>query len=80
MKPKKRLGRRHRDAYRINQFQQRKLAEELMTVMALRNATLEHWQLCNKFKEDEIITVSAKAEGLQAATWAAKCAEQKQQY
>ena len=27
-----------------------------------------------------IITVSAKAEGEEAATWAAECAEQKQQY
>ena len=33
-----------------------------------------------KIKEEVIITVSAKAAGDQAATWAAKCAEQKQQY
>ena len=46
--------------------------------MVLRNATLE--QLIDKIKEEEIITVSAKAEGEDAATWAAKCAEQKQQY
>ena len=46
--------------------------------MALPNATLE--QLGHKIKEEEIITVSANAEGEEAATWAAKCAEQKQQY
>ena len=36
----------------------------------LRNAALE--QLGHKIKEEEIITDSAKAEGFQAATWAAK--------
>ena len=36
--------------------------------------------LAHKIKEEEIITVSAKAEGEEAATWAAKCGEQKQQY
>ena len=46
--------------------------------MALHNAALE--QLGHKIKEEEIITVSAKAAGEEAATWAAKCAEQKQQY
>ena len=46
--------------------------------MALRNAALE--QLDHKIKEGEILTVSAKAEGKEAATWAAKCSEQKQQY
>ena len=48
--------------------------------MVLSNAALE--QLDHKIKEEEIITitVSAKAEGVQAATWAAECAEQKQQY
>ena len=34
----------------------------------------------HKIKEEEIITVSAKAEGEEAATWAAECAEQKKQY
>ena len=37
-------------------------------------------QLGHKIKEEEIITVSAKTEGEEAATWAAECAEQKQQY
>ena len=46
--------------------------------MALRNAALE--QLGHKIKEEEIITVSVKAEGKEAATWAAECAEQKHQY
>ena len=46
--------------------------------MAVRNATLE--QLGHKVKEEEIITASAKAAGEEAAAWAAKCAEQKQQY
>ena len=41
--------------------------------MVLRNATLE--QLDHKIKVEEIITVSAKAEGEAAATWAAKCYE-----
>ena len=50
-----------KEANRINQFQQRKLAEELTSGMALCNAALE--QLCYKIKEEEIITVSAKAEG-----------------
>ena len=44
----------------------------------VRNAALE--QLSDKTKEVEIITVSAKAAGEEAATWAAKCAEQKLQY
>ena len=42
--------------------------------MALCNAALE--QLGQKIKEEAIITVSAKAEGVQAATWAAKRADQ----
>ena len=46
--------------------------------MAVRNATLE--QLAHKVKEEEIIMVSAKAADEEAAVWAAKCAEQKQQY
>ena len=67
-----------RDSDRINQFQQKKLAEQLAIGMAVRNATLE--QLGHKVKEEEIITASAKAAGEEAAAWAAKCAEQKQQY
>ena len=67
-----------RDSDRINQFQQKKLAEHLAIGMAVRNATLE--QLGHKVKEEEIITVSAKDAGEEAAAWAAKCAEQKQQY
>ena len=67
------LGKDHR-SNRINQFQQRKQAEELTNGMALRNAALE--QLGHKIKEEEIIMVSAKAQGEEAATWAAKCAEQ----
>ena len=35
-------------------------------------------QLGLKVKEEEVITASAKAAGNEAATWAAKCAEQKQ--
>ena len=46
-----------REANRINQFQQRKRAEELTNGMALRNATLE--QLGDKFKKEETITVFA---------------------
>ena len=64
-----------RDSDRINQFQQKKLAEQLAIGMAVRNATLEQLG-------QEIITASAKAAGEEAASWAAKCqcAEQKQQY
>ena len=46
--------------------------------MAVSNANLE--QLGPKVKEEEIITVSTKAGGEEAAAWAAKCAEPKQQY
>ena len=67
-----------RDSDRINQFQQKKLVERLAIGMAVRNATLK--QLGHKVKEEEIITFSAKAAGEEAAAWAAKCAEQKQQY
>ena len=67
-----------RDSDRINQFQQKKLAERLAIGMSVRNATLE--QLDHKVQEEEIITVSAKAAGEEAAAWAAQCAEQKQQY
>ena len=67
-----------REANRIDQFQKRKRAEELTNGMVRCNAALE--QLVHKVKEEAIIVVSAKAEGEEAATWAAKCAEQKQQY
>ena len=43
-----------RDSDRINQFQQKKLAEQLAIGMAVCNATLE--QLDHKVKEEEIIT------------------------
>ena len=56
-----------RDADRLEQYQQRKRAEELANGMVLRNAVLE--QLGHKIKEEEIITVSAKAEGEEAATY-----------
>ena len=46
--------------------------------MAVRNATIE--QLNHKVNEEEIIAVSAITAGEEAAAWAAKCAEQKQQY
>ena len=63
-----------READRLDQFQQRKRAEELTNGMALRNAALE--QLGHKIKEEEIITVSVQAAGDEAASWAAKCAQQ----
>ena len=50
-------------------------AEEMANGMDVRNAALE--QLGYTVKEAEIITASAKAAGDKAATWAAKCAEQK---
>ena len=84
MKPKRRMNetqidkKAQREANRIDQFQQRKQAEELTNGMALRNAALK--PLAHKIKEEEIITVTAKAEGEKAVTWTAKCAEQKQQY
>ena len=46
--------------------------------MALCNAAPE--QLGHKIKEEEIITVSAQAAGDEAASWAAKCAQQNHQY
>ena len=67
-----------RETERLEQYQQRKQAEELANGLALRNAALE--QLGHKIKEEEILTVSAKAEDEEASTWAAKCFEQKQQY
>ena len=66
-----------REAYRLDQFQQRKRAEELTNGITL-NAALE--LVGNEFKEEEIITVSAQAAGDKAASWAAKCAEQNHQY
>ena len=67
-----------READRLNQFQQRKRAEELTNGMTLRNAALE--QLGHNIKDEEIITDTAQAAGDEAADWAAKCAEQKHQY
>ena len=67
-----------READRIDQFQQRKRAEELTNGMELRNSALE--QLGHKIKEEEVITVSAQAAGDEAAAWAANCAEKKYQY
>ena len=67
-----------KDTDRLEQCQQRKRAEEMANGKALCNAELK--QLGQKIKEEEILTVSAKAEGEEAATWAAKCSEQKQQY
>ena len=67
-----------REANRIYWNQQRKWAVELINGTVLRNAALE--QLGCKMKEVEISTVSAKAQVEEAATWAVKCAEQKQQY
>ena len=67
-----------REACRIDQFQQKKRAEELTNGMILRNAALQ--QLGHEIKEEEIITVSAQATGDEAAAWAAQCAEQKYQY
>ena len=67
-----------REAKRINQFQQRKLAEELTSGMALHNTALE--LLGHNINEEEIFPASAKAEGEEAATLAAKCTEQIQQY
>ncbi len=67
-----------REACRIDQFQQRKRAEELTNGMTLRNAALQ--QLGHEIKEEEIITVSAQATADEAAAWVAQCAEQKYQY
>ena len=52
-----------RDTDRLEQYQQRKQAEELANGMVLRNAALE---LGPKIKVEEIITVPAKAEGEEA--------------
>ena len=58
-----------------NQLLQKKLAEQLAIGMAVGDATLE--QLGCKVNEEDRIAVSAKVSGEDAATWAAKCAEQK---
>ena len=55
-----------------------KRAEELANGLDVRNAALE--KLGYKVKEEEIITASAKAADDDAATWAAKCAEQKPKF
>ena len=72
------------EANRIDQFQQRKQAEELkfgMVLRILRNTAVTALeQLGYKIKAEEIIAVSAKAEDEGAATWASESAEQKQQY
>ena len=68
------------DSDRINQFQQKKLAEQLTIGMAVRNATLEQLGHRLRVKEGEIMMVSAKAVGEEAAASAAKCIEQKLQY
>jgi hypothetical protein len=62
----------------MNNFIQRKEAEKLASGMSDRNSALQGAGC--KVKEGEIITVSAKAAGDEAATWAAKCAENKQRY
>ena len=62
----------------LDQFQQRKQAEELTNGMALHNTALE--QLDHKIKEEEIIMVSAQAAGDEAASSAAKFDDQKHQY
>ena len=63
---------------RRTMFQQKKRAEELANGMDVRNAALE--KLGYKVKEEEIITASAKAAGDEAATWAAKCPEEKPKF
>ena len=60
--------RRERDKNRMNCFIQRKEAEILASGMYARNSTLEG--VGYKVKEEEIITVSAKAAGNEAAAWA----------
>ena len=59
-------------------FQQKKRAEDLANGMDVRTTALE--KLGYKVIEEEIITASAKAAGDEAATWAAKCAEQKPKF
>ena len=62
-------------------FQRKKRAEELVNGMDVRNAAAAALEkLGDKVKEEEIIVASAKAAGDEAATWAAKCAEQKPKF
>ena len=63
---------------RRTMFQQKKLADDLANGMDVRNTALE--KLYYKVIKEEIITASAKAAGDEAATWAAKCAEQKTKF
>ena len=65
---------------RKTMFQQKnkKQAEDLANGMDVRNTALE--KLGYKVIEEEIITGSAKAAGDEAATWAAKRAEQKSKF
>jgi hypothetical protein len=84
MKQKRRMSeaaiekKRERDRNKMNNFIQRKEAEKLASGMLARNSALE--EVGCKLEEEEIVTVSAKAAGDEAATWAAKCAEQKQKH
>ena len=63
---------------RRTMFQQKKRAEDLANGMDVRSTALE--KLGYKVIEEEIIVASAKAAGDEAATWAAKCAEQKPKF
>jgi hypothetical protein len=67
-----------RDRDRIQIFSTKKKTEELVNGMAVRNAILE--QLGHKVEEEELIQISAKAAGDEAAAWAAKCADEKHQF
>ena len=84
MKTKRRMSetqiekKQQRDTDRLNCFQQNKRAEELACGMAVRNAKLE--QLGHKVEDQELITISAKAAGDEAAAWCAKCAEGKHSF
>ena len=66
-----------RDRDRIQKNSTKKKTEELVNGMAVRNAILE--QLGHKVEEEELIQISAKAAGDEAAAWAAKCADEKHQ-
>jgi hypothetical protein len=67
-----------RDRDRIQKISTKKKTEELVNGMAVRNAILE--QLGHKVEEEELIQISAKAAGDEAAAWAAKCADEKHQF
>jgi len=67
-----------RDRDRIQKNSTKKKTEELVNGMAVRNAILE--QLGHKVEEEELIQISAKAAGDEAAAWAAKCADEKHQF